>query len=611
MNSEKKYRIQNIVFPTESKHMMCKELFYHGENGYLDRENQTITLGTGQAIDFISYINSCSWAKWKKYTNAQNVSLNLDIEGSFELRYVGYTMEYRELVRKEFGVIKKEGAGREIVSFDYEDNDETIIGVEITAIDRCSVYGGFYEVEYEGDLNEIELSLATTTCRKEDFIRKNIQLIKDSILNGDDDIKDHLTVHVVDNGRTLKDEEIVGEHVLLHPNPNTGGSGGFARGMMESIHQEKQATHVLLMDDDVLVLPESMKRLYHLLRLRKDEYKSRFISGAMLRYEKPMMQHEDIGTLSQELLFRPLKPALDNSEIESLVKNEDAYYSSHNKFSAWWYCCIPMDTIKKNGLPMPFFVRGDDSEYSLRCKAQFISMNGIFVWHMGFALKFNAAMDVYQQFRNLLIASDTNETFGQINIYSTFTAFFYKELMKFNYSAVELQLRAFEDYLKGPDFLLKSDGEAIIKANAKLNEKYEPLSQHPDINIYMIEDCYEDAPGKIRDKVLFRLTHNGQRMCPEFLYHKTATLPVAAFDFSIQHQKISMVKQYAAVNPFEEKVAIRTLDKARYHKLMKRYKKLDGFYKKNHSKLAAEYRNAKEYMTSEEFWRKYLGMEAK
>ncbi len=608
MSFDKKYRIQSIVFPTESKHMMCKELFYHGKDGYVDRENELISLGRGQAIDFMTYINSCSWAKWKKYTNAKSVSLNLDIEGTFELRYVGYSMEYRELVRKEFGFIKKDNIDRQIVSFEYEDNDETIIGVEINAIDECVVYGGFYEVSYEGELNDVDLSLATTTCRKEDFIRKNIQLIKNSILNGDDEIKNHLTVHVVDNGRTLKDEEIVGDHVFLHPNPNTGGSGGFARGMMESLHQETPATHVLLMDDDVLVLPESLKRTYHLLRLLKEQYKSRFISGAMLRYERPEMQHEDIGTLSQDYLFRPLKPSFDNNDIHSLVKNEDAYYSSPNKFSAWWYCCIPIETIKNNGLPMPFFVRGDDSEYSLRCKAKFISMNGIFVWHMGFALKFNAAMDVYQQFRNLLIASDTNESFGKIDIYRTFNAFFYKELMKFNYNAVELQLRAFEDYLKGPDFLLNSDGEAIIKANSKLNEKYEPLSKHPDINIFWIEDCYVDAPRSIRDRVLFRLTHNGQRLCPEFLYHKNGTLPVAAFDFSIQHQKISMVKKYAAVNPFEEKVAIRTLDKDKYRKLMKRYKTAKKYYEKNHSKLAAEYRNAKKYMTSEEFWKKYLGL---
>jgi hypothetical protein len=74
-------------------------------------------------------------------------------------------------------------------------------------------------------------------------------------------------------------------------------------------------------------------------------------------------------------------------------------------------------------------------------------------------------------------------------------------------------------------------------------------------------------------------------------------------------QKISLVKKYAAVNPFEEKVAIRTLDKNRYHKLMKRYKRDNEYYMKNHGRLAQEYRNAKKYMTSEEFWRKYLGLD--
>lgn len=51
-----KYVIQKIVFPKESKHMMCRDLFYHGENGCLDRANGTLTLGAGQ---------KCGLNKWQ------------------------------------------------------------------------------------------------------------------------------------------------------------------------------------------------------------------------------------------------------------------------------------------------------------------------------------------------------------------------------------------------------------------------------------------------------------------------------------------------------------------------------------------------------------------
>ena len=36
--------------------------------------------------------------------------------------------------------------------------------------------------------------------------------------------------------------------------------------------------------------------------------------------------------------------------------------------------------------------RGDDVEFSIANNAKFITMNGICIWHMGFAAKFNMAM---------------------------------------------------------------------------------------------------------------------------------------------------------------------------------------------------------------------------
>ena len=39
-------------------------------------------------------------------------------------------------------------------------------------------------------------------------------------------------------------------------------------------------THVLLMDDDVVMQPESIYRTYRILSLLKDEYKDSFVGGA-------------------------------------------------------------------------------------------------------------------------------------------------------------------------------------------------------------------------------------------------------------------------------------------------------------------------------------------
>ena len=78
-------------------------------------------------------------------------------------------------------------------------------------------------------------------------------------------------------------------HISIVPNPNVGGAGGFARGMLEAL--AGGATHVLLMDDDVHVSPESFKRTYNLLSLVKNCYKQAFLNGAMLSLEEPNLQY--------------------------------------------------------------------------------------------------------------------------------------------------------------------------------------------------------------------------------------------------------------------------------------------------------------------------------
>ena len=86
--------------------------------------------------------------------------------------------------------------------------------------------------------NAIKLTIGTTTMKKKAFITKNVKALNEEILSSDDEISCHFHIHVVDNGRTLKREDFP-EHpaIALHPNKNVGGSGGFARGMIEALHQ--------------------------------------------------------------------------------------------------------------------------------------------------------------------------------------------------------------------------------------------------------------------------------------------------------------------------------------------------------------------------------------
>ena len=216
---------------------------------------------------------------------------------------------------------------------------------------------------------------------------KNIQLLKDNVLCEGSDIKDKLFVHIIDNGRTLDPEEFDCENLKIYPNPNVGGAGGFTRGMIEALELDEKPTHVLLMDDDVLIMCESLFRTFYLLQIVRPEFEDAFVSGAMFDYDLREKQYEDVGYVHHaDASYGPLKDRLEMKDIDALLSNEEmAQRKQEHSYAGWWYCCIPTHMIEKNGLPLPVFIRGDDVEFSLRNKAQFLTLDGICIWHVGFA----------------------------------------------------------------------------------------------------------------------------------------------------------------------------------------------------------------------------------
>ena len=111
---------------------------------------------------------------------------------------------------------------------DYPETEAALLAFEIETDSDCKLFGGWYEGEFlENTQKNVNLSIATTTFKKEEFIQSNLQLLQKELLDSDDEIKDHLWIHVIDNGRTLKPEQWNSDKITVHPNKNVGGAGGF------------------------------------------------------------------------------------------------------------------------------------------------------------------------------------------------------------------------------------------------------------------------------------------------------------------------------------------------------------------------------------------------
>lgn len=234
----------------------------------------------------------------------------------------------------------------------------------------------------ESDINPVKLALSTTTFKKEEYIVPNIDLVKREVLGSSDPIAEAFHMFVVDNGCTLDAEALSNDGVTVLPNKNVGGAGGFARGMMEALASSEGYTHILLMDDDVKISAESLKRTYNLLALAKGDYRDAFINGAMLAIEQPNLQFEDVSFVIKSGAYRRVKEdKLYIDQVKDVVENESINVEVPNAYGAWWYSCIPLKVVREKGLPLPVFVRCDDVEYGMRTNPTYMTMNGICVWH--------------------------------------------------------------------------------------------------------------------------------------------------------------------------------------------------------------------------------------
>ena len=221
-------KLQNLLFPTGDKFEAQWNLFYCGERMRYDAEQGILCMPKYRVADFMSYLNAFSLHKWKKYTNLEMVKLHLQLQGTVFVRLVGYTLDMhspaKTVLAEQSYVLNESG---EIV-MDYPVSDSALLAFEIETDSDCKLFGGWYEGCFaESDRRVVNLSIATTTFKKEEFTQSNLKLLQSELLNSDDELREHLWIHVIDNGRTLVTEQWNSERITVHPNKNVGGGRWF------------------------------------------------------------------------------------------------------------------------------------------------------------------------------------------------------------------------------------------------------------------------------------------------------------------------------------------------------------------------------------------------
>lgn len=274
------------------------------------------------------------------------------------------------------------------------------------------------------------------------------------------------------------------ERLVLLSQDNLGGSGGYARGMLESLRWPDDA--VFLGDDDALIEPESLRRMVVLQALSAARGRPCLVGTGMQSAESP----EILVSLAERVeptrfwwgpadgLAEPLDLAVATTPQEW----HQLLPTHRTDYAAWWGALLPPGTVAELGLPAPYFLKWDDAEYGLRARRRGYAVRtlpGVAVRHPTWAAKGTAAgWASYLMHRNRLATAAAYRCGRGVLVDSFLHQV--KHVLSLQYTNAALWQGAASAVLAGPDAWLGSDLRSARATAEAILEQMPSWEHSPD-----------------------------------------------------------------------------------------------------------------------------------
>lgn len=462
-----KTTLQKILYPSLAFNT-DHNAYFRTAGAYFILSEKRINFHQKDEIHFNTYYNSISLTMWKQTCDIKNLNLNLKGLGKFFLRIsVAKKNNYFD-AHSPIDTINYENIEIQLnqnETYQYTLNffeqlpDTGILYFSLVCISET----GFLE---EGEWytttkskNFVKLGIVITHFNRKDYVLNAIDRIKTQLF--DEYYKDKIDLVIIDNSQNLTKEESKGITVI--PNENLGGSGGFMRGLLH-YKDNGNFTHVQFMDDDASFEIDALKRAYSILAYAKNPKTA--VSGALLREDIPYLLIEQGAKFKNGCI-----PFFANSDIRNeniIVHTEHPLFKPN--YGAWWFFAFPISYIQN--FSFPFFVRGDDVNFSLSNDFNIVNNNGIACYGENFATK-ESPVTLYLDIRNNLINQTIQKKPSLSKLYKSYKSFYKIHLDLKYYDSIETIRLGLKDVLKGENFWIENvDMQSKRKELAKII-KYE------------------------------------------------------------------------------------------------------------------------------------------
>lgn len=583
MRNEALHALQRLVFPEPGN---CDEQALYARisgAGFHRTQEQSLQLQEGSSADFFSYFNAFSLAKWRSLRPDLDLHFQASGTGTFLVRWRHHRSEEASFVVAEERIDLDAGDHSSALPWARDLSDGFLAPVLICTSPRGQLRVAGFATSSQ-PRRAVRLGIVITHFNRQEQVQAAAGRIG-KVLLADPGYADRVQLIIVDNSRNLPRVESPAIRVI--PNRNLGGSGGFARGLLELLRMES-FTHGLFMDDDASCPMEAIRRTLHALE-QADEDRTA-VAGAMLYEEDPCFVHENGARF--EGFCASLDHGLDLREPASLFLLERPKPIG---YAGWWFFAFPLENLKH--FPFPFFVRGDDSSFSMANDFSIQTLNGVCSWQESFEEKISPTTWYLDTRYHLAHVLNGHAKASSRLCRKQISRFVQSCLDAYLYESAEAVLLAVEDILSGPD-LWTRDLEMVHRRTSlqQLTVAERPrklgaaeLSLGPDIS----------RRRRKRNRMLMRLTLNGL-LLPRFLLRKQAWRvaksfqldPLAAFGHAtITH--VSLSRQTGITAHRDRWRHLRTL----IGSMVLQWKLTFGFRKLSRSHQEA-YRN----LASRRFW---------